>query len=117
MEEYPKALEICVEVARGGRIKRRPDGSIDFMSPFASPFNYGSASGRDAADGDPEDAIVLGPPIEPGTVVQMQVWGRVEFFDAGLADHKWVCGSLMPCLLYTSPSPRDRQKSRMPSSA
>ena len=28
------------------------------------------------------------------------------------------CGTeLIPCLLYTSPSPRDRQKSRMPSSA
>ena len=26
-------------------------------------------------------------------------------------------GSKAPCLLYTSPSPRDRQKSRMPSSA
>ena len=26
-------------------------------------------------------------------------------------------GKLMCCLLYTSPSPRDRQKSRMPSSA
>ena len=26
-------------------------------------------------------------------------------------------GSSMTCLLYTSPSPRDRQKSRMPSSA
>ena len=26
-------------------------------------------------------------------------------------------GSVMACLLYTSPSPRDRQKSRMPSSA
>ena len=26
-------------------------------------------------------------------------------------------GALTPCLLYTSPSPRDRQKSRMPSSA
>ena len=26
----------------------------------------------------------------------------------------WGC---IPCLLYTSPSPRDRQKSRMPSSA
>ena len=25
--------------------------------------------------------------------------------------------SLLSCLLYTSPSPRDRQKSRMPSSA
>src|SRR5678809_712675 len=38
----------------------------------------------------------------------------------------FTCGMLMiwymnaynyPCLLYTSPSPRDRQKSRMPSSA
>ena len=27
------------------------------------------------------------------------------------------CGDLAVCLLYTSPSPRDRQKSRMPSSA
>ena len=26
-------------------------------------------------------------------------------------------GLITPCLLYTSPSPRDRQKSRMPSSA
>ena len=26
-------------------------------------------------------------------------------------------GQCKPCLLYTSPSPRDRQKSRMPSSA
>ena len=26
-------------------------------------------------------------------------------------------GFIMACLLYTSPSPRDRQKSRMPSSA
>ena len=29
---------------------------------------------------------------------------------------KWAAG-LEACLLYTSPSPRDRQKSRMPSSA
>ena len=28
-----------------------------------------------------------------------------------------IDGSKKPCLLYTSPSPRDRQKSRMPSSA
>ena len=28
-----------------------------------------------------------------------------------------VLGTKLPCLLYTSPSPRDRQKSRMPSSA
>ena len=27
------------------------------------------------------------------------------------------CCNVLTCLLYTSPSPRDRQKSRMPSSA
>ena len=30
---------------------------------------------------------------------------------------KWQLGREKDCLLYTSPSPRDRQKSRMPSSA
>ena len=35
-----------------------------------------------------------------------------------LAAMKYIAKFLdMPCLLYTSPSPRDRQKSRMPSSA
>ena len=29
----------------------------------------------------------------------------------------WTLGILMTCLLYTSPSPRDRTRSRMPSSA
>ena len=31
--------------------------------------------------------------------------------------YQWEIGQIHPCLLYTSPSPRDRQKSRMPSSA
>ena len=35
------------------------------------------------------------------------------------SDLPWISRSLLKeiCLLYTSPSPRDRQKSRMPSSA
>ena len=36
---------------------------------------------------------------------------------AALHDAKVPVSVLNPCLLYTSPSPRDRQKSRMPSSA
>ena len=32
-------------------------------------------------------------------------------------DHDWFKVQLDPCLLYTSPSPRDRTRSRMPSSA
>ena len=54
--------------------------------------------------------------------VEVQGWGySMNFHLAHLADALW---SLHPdgeqttyCLLYTSPSPRDRQKSRMPSSA
>ena len=41
------------------------------------------------------------------------------FFDTDIADDDQTVtyGDVRVCLLYTSPSPRDRQKSRMPSSA
>ena len=39
--------------------------------------------------------------------VLLSTCNRTEFYAA----------AAKPCLLYTSPSPRDRQKSRMPSSA
>ena len=47
-------------------------------------------------------------------------WGQIETdkdvtVSEGLEDS--LIGSTAGCLLYTSPSPRDRQKSRMPSSA
>ena len=43
---------------------------------------------------------------------------RLELRVAGEYKQKERCASALPiCLLYTSPSPRDRQKSRMPSSA
>ena len=44
-----------------------------------------------------------------GTV--MVILMAIVAANAGLIPHQ------APCLLYTSPSPRDRQKSRMPSSA
>ena len=37
---------------------------------------------------------------------------KIALFDSGAS-----LGAATTCLLYTSPSPRDRQKSRMPSSA
>ena len=43
-----------------------------------------------------------------------------RFFNVGIAEANLVtmsAGLAVSCLLYTSPSPRDRQKSRMPSSA
>ena len=52
-----------------------------------------------------------------------QVWVRKEYLRDLKDGHGefvkgvWVTAKSMACLLYTSPSPRDRQKSRMPSSA
>ena len=40
----------------------------------------------------------------------------VTVLDAEDGSEVWTCQMLI-CLLYTSPSPRDRQRSRMPSSA
>ena len=42
--------------------------------------------------------------------VWLVVWGLVALVPA-------ISGLDVVCLLYTSPSPRDRQRSRMPSSA
>ena len=52
-------------------------------------------------------------------IVQLAIEGVVNLTHRGAvsADSKSGDGAGITCLLYTSPSPRDRQKSRMPSSA
>ena len=42
---------------------------------------------------------------------------KIQLFQNNSGSIKVNIEKLMDCLLYTSPSPRDRQKSRMPSSA
>ena len=45
--------------------------------------------------------------------IQAELVDEFEIFDDWMARYEHV----IDCLLYTSPSPRDRQKTRMPSSA
>lgn len=90
--QFPEQLEVLIDHPRGSFIKRRDDGSFDFISPLPSPFNYGSVPGTLAPDGDREDAIVLGSRIAAGTRVKLPVVARVRFIDAGREDAKWVCG-------------------------
>ncbi len=90
----PPRLEVVVEVPRGGVVKRRQDGSIDFISPLPSPFNYGSVPDTEAPDGDPYDAIVLGPRLASGRQVERPVLAVFGFLDRGRLDPKIVCGSV-----------------------
>lgn len=86
-------VSVVIEVARGSFVKRRPSGSVDFVSPLPCPYNYGSILGTLGDDGDPLDAIVLGPRQPYGLQVRVCVFGCIEFVDAGVSDPKWVCGS------------------------
>jgi inorganic pyrophosphatase len=86
-----RTIRVVVEVPRGTRVKWGSDGSIDFVSPFACPFNYGSAPDLPAPDGDPQDVVLLGPPVQRGAERTVTVRARVRFVDDGVADDKWIC--------------------------
>lgn len=89
--ELPDELEVVIEVPLGGFIKRRDDGSIDFVSPAPCPFNYGSVPDTRSGDGDRLDALVLGPRLSRGARVRRRVVGHVRFTDAGQEDPKIIC--------------------------
>jgi inorganic pyrophosphatase len=86
-----RVVEVVVESPRGSHVKWRSDGRIDFFSPIACPYNYGSVPGTLAPDGDPLDALVLGPPLPRGHSVEVAVRAEVRFVDAGSDDRKLVC--------------------------
>ena len=60
--QMPK-IKAVIEIPRGSFLKRGWNGSIDFVSPFPCPFNYGSIPDYIGGEGDLLDAVVLGPRI------------------------------------------------------
>lgn len=94
-------VRVTIEVPRGGHRKREwcPEtGGLvtEYVSPVASPFNYGCVRDRPSTDGDPLDAVVLGPRAAAGTEVVVAVRGVVRFIDAGLEDPKLICAGSPP---------------------
>ena len=92
---FPQYLEVMIELPLHTILKRREDGRIDFISPLPCPYNYGSVPGTEAADGDREDALLLGPRLPKGHRARAHVLARANFYDAGSFDGKWVCGESM----------------------
>ena len=107
-------------------------GTVFKMTPggvLTTLFDFGESqadeTGRDpqaaliqGGDGDFYGTTASGGVDNKGTVFTMTPEGVVttfhEFRGDGSSEAPLVVG---PCLLYTSPSPRDRTRSRMPSSA
>ena len=82
----------------------RGEGSSDLAAKVAAEINTagGRAVSNNFSVSDPEQAKAM-------VKQAIDEFGRIDVVinNAGI----------LSCLLYTSPSPRDRQKSRMPSSA
>lgn len=89
-------MKVRVDTPRGGFVKRHDDGSVDFVSPVPSPFNYGSVPDTSSTDGDRLDALVLGERVARGRTLELPVVGRVDFVDAGLDDPKLVLADHPP---------------------
>ena len=88
-------IEVVLEVPRFSFVKRRPDGRVHFVSPLPTLFNYGSVPDTLADDGDPLDALVLGPRRARGSRVRGRVLGALDFVDHGVADPKLVVGEIL----------------------
>ena len=93
------SVQVVIEVPRGAFVKRDAEGRIDLVSPIPAPFNYGRVTGVLGGDGEPQDAIVLGPRLPRGHTVRLRVHGVVRFIDRGERDDKWVCGTEPPSRL------------------
>ncbi len=83
-------VAVRIEVSRFAFIKRRPDGTVHFLSPIPTPFNYGSVPDTLAADGDPGDALVLGRRLPRGAIARGPVRAIANFVDHGLDVPKLV---------------------------
>ena len=92
--DLPERPVVHIELSRWSLVKRGSDGRIDFIAPLPCPYNYGCIPGIASGDGDPLDAIVLGPTLPEGRILEVRVVGILDFVDCGKPDPKVVCSAL-----------------------
>jgi len=76
---------------------------IAFFSPLPTIFNYGFVESTKSPDGMEEDAVVLGPRLPQGSVLEREKFdGVVSFLDDSVRDDKkivYISGLRSPLLL------------------
>ena len=90
--QLPK-VEVVIEIPRGSFLKRGRTESVDFISPFPCPFNYGSIEDYIGGDGDLLDAVVLGPRLSRGKTATVIAYGAIGLTDRGMYDDKLICST------------------------
>jgi inorganic pyrophosphatase len=93
VSHLPACPRVRIEVPKGSFVKRKADGRVDLWSPLPCPYNYGSILGSLAPDGDPYDALVLGPRLPAGRIVSLPARAVMGFVDEGCDDPKIVCAA------------------------
>ena len=115
----PVRREIIEIVGKGGRVALISDAGMPAIS------DPGFKLARDLIAAGHEIFVVPGPTAVTAALT-LSGLPTDSFFFAGFLPHKsssrrarieQLANMPSTCLLYTSPSPRDRQRSRMPSSA
>ena len=99
------------QAERDARVRKRWGVACELLSEAELSYLEPSLSGRFTGAAFFPDAAALS---DPGAITQAIASGLLR---SGIKSHRGKVTEIRPCLLYTSPSPRDRQKSRMPSSA
>ena len=84
---------VTVEYPRGAMVKRRVNGSVDFVSPLPCPYNYESIHKTQPNNNTNPNMVVLGPRLKKGTRLAVPVVAVVDFWDNGQEDPKVVCST------------------------
>jgi inorganic pyrophosphatase len=85
----PAAYPGCTEAGRE-MVVEVADGRPRLMHYLGSLGNYGAMPKTLSGDGDPLDAIAIGPALERGTVIAVKVVGLLRCVDSGEGDDKVI---------------------------
>lgn len=84
-------IKVKIDTPRFSFKKYKDDGSVDYISPIPFTTNYGSILDTISEEGDKVDAFVLGKTMKKGEVQSVLVVGKIDFYDRGKYDPKYIC--------------------------